>query len=850
MSGLPPCAHCGLPIPPQDLVTDEIDGRERAFCCHGCRGAYRIITGAGLGAFYDNRSWDEPGVPDGAFETAYDRAYLERFVRQAPGGSAEVDVLVDGVRCAACVWLIEKLVGELPGVHGVRVNFATHRARIRFAPDETPVDRVFDAVARLGYLPRPYTAGEAERQARRDRRRLLVRFGTAAFLSMQLMGYSIALYAGYFHGIDPDSRWLLQVLAGAVATPVVFYSGWPFLQGAWRSMANRAPDMDLLVAVGVLSAWGYSVYAVRSGQEVYFDSAAMIVTLILLGRLFEAGARGRASAGIDRLLRLAPDTAHRQRDGRLEDVDAAALAPGDRIQVRPGERFPVDGKVLAGHTEIDASAATGEPDPVSAGPGDPVLSGTLNLTASVTVRATATAAGSFIGRVARLVEEAQARRAPVQAVADRVAARFVPAVGMTAAATFAYWHLAGAGTGTALLRAVAVLVVACPCALGLATPLAILVGTGAAARRGVLFRGGDVLEALGRVSRAGFDKTGTLTRGWPRVVAVRPARDRTEAELLAAAARVESASAHPLSRAVLDEARARGIDPGPAPAGVAARPGLGVAAEVNGQAVRVGSRAFLEQAGIAVPPKGEGRCTEVHVAAGSAYLGALALEDQIRPGAREAVAALAARGIAPALLTGDRPGPARRVAAAVGIGEVHAELTPEGKTRWVRERQKAGERVLLVGDGINDAPALSAADVGCALAGGTDIALETSDLVLTRPDLGRLVLAVAVARRTLVVVRQNLGWAFAYNAVAIPLAATGRLAPVWAAAAMAGSSLAVLANSLRLRRLREEPGPRPGVPRDGGPAHEVERKRGPTMERGRSRNRNSGNGAREKIFRR
>ncbi len=803
MTGLPPCVHCGLPIPPQDLVTDEIDGRELAFCCHGCRGAYRIITGAGLGAFYQSRTWDEPGVPDGAFDTVYDRTYLDRFVRPAPEGGSEVDVLVDGVRCTACVWLIEKLVGDLTGVSGVRVNFATHRARIRFDPDRMPVDRVFDAIARLGYLPRPYTADAAEQRARRERRSLLVRFGTAAFLSMQLMGYSIALYAGYFHGIDPESRRLLQLLAGVVATPVVFYAGWPFLRGAARSLANRAPDMDLLVAVGVLSAWGYSVYAVWAGQEVYFDSAAMIVTLILLGRLFEAGARHRASAGIDRLLRLVPDTARRERNGRAETVDVGVLEPGDRVLVRPGERFPVDGEVVRGETEVDASPATGEPEPVAVGPGARAVSGTLNLTASVTVRATATAAGSFIGRVARLVEEAQARRAPVQAVADQVAARFVPAVGAVAVGTFGYAHLSGAPLGDALLRAVAVLVVACPCALGLATPLAILVGTGAAARQGILFRGGDVLEALGRVTRAGFDKTGTLTRGRPRVVAVRPAPGAVEETLLATAARIEAGSAHPLAQAVVDEAHRRGLDAGPAPTSVVARPGRGVAAEEDGRTVRVGSRVFLLEAGVAVPPPvADDPRTEVHVAVDDAYLGSLVLEDELRPGARDAVAALTARGIAPALLTGDRPGPARRVAGALGIAEVHAEQTPEDKTRWVRERQTAGERVLMVGDGINDAPALSAADVGCALAGGTDIALETSDLVLTRPDLGRLVLAATVARRTLGVVRQNLGWAFAYNAVAIPLAATGQLAPVWAAAAMAASSLAVLANSLRLRRIR------------------------------------------------
>ncbi|HSH68817.1 MAG TPA: heavy metal translocating P-type ATPase metal-binding domain-containing protein, partial [Deferrisomatales bacterium] len=395
------CVHCRLPIPPVDLVLDTVDGTELAFCCHGCAGAYRIITGAGLGAFYRQRTWDEAGTPDGAFAETYSDEYLEPFVHRGDDG-AELSVLVDGIRCASCVWVVEKIAGDLPGVRDVRVNFATHRARVRFDPESAAPSAIFAAIARIGYAPRPYSPGAADQAAAAERRSLLLRFGTAAFLSMQLMVYSLGLYAGYFQGMDPGTHRLLQYLAWLVATPVVLYAGSPFLSGAWRSLRNRSPNMDLLIALGVLSAYGTSVFAVFTGGEVYFDTAAMIVTLILTGRLFEMTARRRAASGIDRLLRLVPELAHRVRDGGMIEVATSALEPGDTIEVRPGERFPADGVLAGGATEVDESAVSGEPGPVFRGPGEAVNSGTLNLSTAVTVQVTATAAGSFVGRMARL----------------------------------------------------------------------------------------------------------------------------------------------------------------------------------------------------------------------------------------------------------------------------------------------------------------------------------------------------------------------------------------------------------------------------------------------------------------
>lgn len=790
--------HCALPIPPADLVSEVVDGTQRHFCCQGCRGAWLIITGAGLDRFYRQRHWEEPGLPEGAFHFAYDDHYLERFV-DTDGDAGELSFVVEGLRCASCVWLNEKILAGLDGVETARVNYATHRARVRFDPGRITPAGIFAAVSRLGYLPRPFTFDAAHQARERERRALLMRLGAALFLSMQLMGYSLALYAGYFQGMDLAAKNLLQLFAALVATPVVFYSGWPFLAGAWRSLRFRSAGMDLLVATGILAAWGTSMVALVTGGEVYFDTAAMIVTLLLTGRLFENGARRQAASGVDRLLQLSPDTARRLDNNDVESsIESAALQPGERILVLPGERFPVDGRILDGTTEVDCAAATGEPLPQAKQPGDTVLAGTMNLLAAVTLTVERPAVDSFIARVARLVEEAQARRAPIQQLADQVSAWFVPLVALLATATWLYWHLADTPGISPLLAAVAVLVIACPCALGLATPTAILVVSGAAASRGILFRGGDIIEAAARIDVAVFDKTGTLTEGRPRLIAIEPATGSDE-ELLAMAAAAETGSAHPLAAGVLAEARRRGLHAAPLP-GVRTIPGRGLALETPEGLLLVGSRQLLEDHGVVTPEQPVTTATEIHVARADRYQGRLLFEDLPRPGAGELVSALRQRGIRTLLLSGDSQTAAARLAGQLGIAEAHGDLTPEGKCAHLRALRPTARRILMVGDGINDAPALAMADVGCAMAGGTDIALVTSDLILTTPDLEKLREALRLARQTLAIIRQNLFWAFAYNLAALPLAAMGKLAPIHAAAAMAFSSVCVVANSLRLGR--------------------------------------------------
>ena len=800
MNDIDTCIHCNLPIPPSDLVIDEIDGKELRFCCHGCQWVYRIINDAGLNNFYQRRDWSERGVPAGVFEAEFDESTLAAHVNDHHEDSAEISMIIEGIRCASCVWLLEKLVSKEQGVDAIRVNYGTHRAQVRFNPQETSPTKIFSSVSRLGYLPRPFTSGAVQQAAAQEQRSLLIRFGTAAFLSMQLMGFSFALYGGYFHGIDPGTRQIIQYFAAAVTTPVVFYSGWPFLAGAWRSLKNRTPSMDLLITLGVLTAYNYSLYALVAGGEVYFDTAAMIITLILLGRLCEGSARNHSISGIDRLLRLAPDSANRLIGGEIHATDSASLSPGDLILVRPGERIPVDCQILTGETEVDEATISGEPMPVLRQPGDSVSAGTLNLTASLKLKVERVAAESFVARVARLVEEAQNRKAPIQSLADRVATIFVPLVILTAAGTWIFWLSSNVPHTEALLNAVSVLIVACPCALGLATPTAILVASGSAAARGILFRGGDILEMTGRIDLVAFDKTGTLTLGKPTVEQIIPAPGWSAKELLRLVCQMESGSNHPIALGIMARVQEEGILPEVSES-IETIPGCGLRMTRGDSEILVGSRSFLTENNVEIPVLESGTFTEVFVSRNGSWCGVLLIHDPLRDNAAEAVNKLQEYGLQTVLLSGDRSETAAQVSAKLAITDYLADMSPTDKARWIDEQQQSGQKIMMVGDGINDAPALSLADVGCAMAGGTDIALETSDLVLTKPDLGRLYEAIYIARKTLQVIKQNLFWAFAYNFITIPLAASGQLAPVWAAVAMASSSVLVVGNSLRLGRL-------------------------------------------------
>jgi Cu+-exporting ATPase len=713
-----------------------------------------------------------------------------------------VTLAIDGMTCASCVARVEKALAHVPGVTGASVNLATEKARIDGA---APPAALVAAVEAAGYAARIETA---------DAPPAPVKTGAASWWPVAVGALlSIPLVLPMFlapFGIDAMLPGWMQWL---LATPVQFWLGARFYRAGWSALRARAGNMDLLVAIGTSAAYGLSLYLLltQSGHAVphlYFESSAVVITLVLLGKWLEGRARRQTIEALGALERLQPADALVRRDGADVRLPLAALRVGDVMVVKPGERVPADGVVLEGLSHVDESLLTGESLPLAKGPLDAVVGGAVNAEGLLLVRASAVGSATTLAQIIRMVEDAQAAKAPIQRLVDRVSAVFVPVVLAISLVTLLAW---GVGTGDwqgALLNAVAVMVIACPCALGLATPTAIMVGTGVAARHGILIKDAEALETAHAVDVVVFDKTGTLTEGRPQLLALE-GPDPTR--LLTLAAAVQQTSAHPLARAVLDEVARRAL-PVPDATDGRALPGRGVQAGVDGATILLGNRRLMNELG--VPAGG----AEAHEAAGRTVswlaerrgdavtvLGLLAFGDRLKPGAQDAVARLVARGITPVLLTGDSAGAAQGVARALGITRVHAEVLPADKADVIAALRQAGHTVAMIGDGINDAPALAAADVGMAMATGTDVAMHSAGITLMRGDPMLVADALDVSQRTWRKIRQNLGWAFVYNLIGVPLAAFGLLNPVLAGAAMALSSVSVVANALLLRRWRAAP---------------------------------------------
>ncbi|KRW95005.1 heavy metal translocating P-type ATPase [Paracoccus sp. MKU1] len=737
-----------------------------------------------------------------------------------PAAPLETRLSIEGMSCASCMGRVEKALAALPGVSSAQVNLATGSATIQHSPAVAP-QALADTVTAKGYPAQVQAeAGHHMHDHGGDAAALKRNFLVALALTLpvfvaEMGGHAFPAFHHWLHmALGQRTLWVLEFL---LTTAVLAGPGRMFFRIGFPALLRRAPEMNSLVALGASAAWLYSTVATfapgvlpADSVHVYFEAAAVIVTLILLGRWLEARAKGRAGDAIRRLIELAPDTAHVARNGRVVEVAVAELRPGDIVHLRPGERVAVDGVLTEGSGAVDESMLTGEPVPVAKNPGDPVTGGTVNGNAALAYRVTATGGDTVLARIIRMVEDAQATKLPVQALVDRITAVFVPVVIGLALLSFVLWMIFAGSLGQALVAAISVLIIACPCAMGLAVPVSIMVGTGRGAELGVLFRRGDALQRLAEARIVGFDKTGTLTQGAPALTAIE-AEDIAPLDALRLAGAAEARSEHPLAAAIVGAARDKGLDLPPAEA-VQATAGRGLSARVEGRALLIGNAAALTEAGIPPAPAliaaAEGwaanGATPVHLAVDGRHAAAMALADPIRPEAAETIAQLHALGLQTAMISGDVQATAEAVGRKLGIDTVTAGVLPEGKLAAIREM---GPGTVFVGDGINDAPALAAAETGIAIGTGTDVAIESAEVVLVGGDPMGVARAIRLSRSVMRNIRQNLFWAFGYNVALIPVAmgvlapfGGPQLSPMLGAGAMALSSVFVVSNALRLRR--------------------------------------------------
>ncbi len=739
--------------------------------------------------------------------------------------SASLDLPITGMTCAMCQKNVARALNKTDGVISAAVNLASEKASVTYLPGVARRRDLVEAVENAGYgvidtaaLDAPDDAEAAARQAEIDRQTRLVKIGAAFTIPLTLL----SMTRHFMHQIPflmDNLGWLAGdiwlFIFAALATPVVLLLGKQYLSGALKSLRNGSANMDVLVSMGSFAAYLYGIIVLLGlvfdfsdvvGKSDYFESAAVILTLITLGKLLEARAKGRTSAAIKKLMGLAPKTATLLSDGREKSIPIDDVLPGDLLLVKPGERIPVDAIVTEGNSALDESMLTGESLPVDKSAGAEVIAGTINQQGRLIIEAQRVGRDTVLAQIIRLVEQAQGSKAPIQAIADRVSAYFVPLVIVLAVITLIGWlTIGGAGLPTAILNMIAVLVIACPCALGLATPTAIMVGTGRGAENGILFRDSEALERAAALDTVLLDKTGTITAGKPALAEIIPAPGVSQHRLLQFGASAESASEHPIALALLDEAKSRGINLLPLQ-DFQAIPGGGIQATIDGAQVLLGSRRFISERGIDISaiashisePQSRG-LSVVLLALDGQITGALAIGDTVKPSSQAAIQAMQARGLDITMITGDNRQTAQVIARELGISNVMAEVLPAEKAGAVERLQAGGARVAMVGDGINDAPALAQADIGFAIGGGTDIAIDAGDVTLVRGDLTAVPTALDLSQATLRTIHQNLFWAFIYNIVLIPVAMLGGLLPMFAAAAMAFSSVFVVSNSLRLR---------------------------------------------------
>jgi len=817
------CYHCGQPLPSEPF-RESINDRELDFCCQGCQAVCGYIFKAGLESYYEKRDRSRPGGPPLLLAGDIDSTINPKLVR-SEGNISEISLMIEGIHCAACIWLIEKVLGEADGIIAARVNFSTNRARVQWDSKRLSIGEIVKKISSLGYGAVPYDPASSEAVLAEKNNDTLVRLVVAGFSTVASMFLAEGLYAGYFWGIDAASRNFMQWLSMFITIPAVFYSAIPFMKGAYNGLRNRAMTMDLPIALGALITFFYSAWAtVNKRGDVYFDSAAMFICLILAGRYIESSSRKKAGNATERLLGLGAKSATVIRDGECVIVPVDSVLVGESVEVRPGEKIPVDGVVIEGESRVDETMLTGESRHLKKVVGSKVSGATLNIDGRFLFRVTAIGEDTVLSKIIRLVEDAQSSKGAIQMMADKIAAWFVPAILGIASLTYIYWSIHD--PSHAVIYAVAVLIITCPCALALAIPTATIAGTGAGAREGILIKNGEVLEKAHKATHVIFDKTGTLTEGKMgvvnTVVSGRWSGVSSENELLKIAALIEKSSEHPIGKAIAREAMERKLDLNAKIEGFRAYPGKGVEGKIEwpvagGQwsVVLVGNRKLMLENGLQIPHElieeeerlsSEGK-TVVFISTGHrppttdhSLFGLIAISDKIRPESKDAVANLKNMGLRVTILTGDNQKTAAAVANAVGADGFIAEVLPADKESIVKELQRKGDVVIMVGDGINDAPALARADIGIAVGSGTDVAIESADIILLNSNPLLVARAIGISRKTFGIIKGNLGISFLYNIVFTPLAAMGFIVPVVAGIAMPLSSLAVIGNSIRAGR--------------------------------------------------
>lgn len=800
------CYHCGLPVPSGADYQVVIFGAPRAMCCPGCQTVAQAIVDNNLTSYYQQRT-SAPRTPQELVPEAlrqlklYDREEVQRsFVQVQDGNIREASLILEGIVCAACIWLSEQHVQSLPGVLDFRINYSTHRARLRWDVSRIQLSEVLEAIAAIGYVAHPFDPGRQEELYKKERSKALRRLVVAGLGMMQAMTLATSMYLGVNEEMDPAMRSFMRWVSLIITVPVVFYSAQTFFISAWRDLKRRKLGMDVPVSIAIGAAFSASVWAtVMDTGEVYFDSVNMFTFFLLTGRFLEMSARHRAGQAMESLVRLLPKLALRiDADGSEREIAISDVRPGDRLRIRPGDSVPCDGVVLEGRSSLDESLLTGESLPQLRGVGDALIGGTVNVEGPLVMQVDKVGEDTVLSSIIRLLDRAQTEKPEIAHIADKVAAWFVGAMLLLATSVYAYWSLHT--PEHAFWIVLSVLVVTCPCALSLATPTAITVATGRMSRSGLLTTRGPALEALAHASDVVFDKTGTLTHGHLQWVASYSLTEQSETALLRLAAALEQGSEHPIARAVQHAYAEQSNDAAlPSATNLDASPGFGIRGEVEGQSLRLGRQEYIGANIKSLPALKPGE-TRIWLADDVQVLGAFVFKDTLRNEAKQAIEQLRKAGLTPHLFSGDGPSAVRAIAEQLGIEDAQARMRPDDKLAAVRALEAEGRRVMMVGDGVNDAPVLAGSDVSVAMGKATQIAQASADLVLFSEHLPHLAEGVHLARRTLQIIRQNFAWAIGYNLVAIPFAAAGFIAPWMAAIGMSLSSLIVVLNALRLGR--------------------------------------------------